>query len=103
MTLALFGLAFLAGLGARLRAVEGGANRYRLCKSEQKESLRRPMIEAARLVAIGVPALRKRLTHLQKQPSSAIRFPWHWSIWRRHHHAGANHAADQKRPTQFQL
>jgi hypothetical protein len=61
------------------------------------------MIEAARLVAISVPELRKLLTHLQKQHSSAIRLPWHWSVWRRHYQAGANRAPDQKRPTQLQL
>jgi hypothetical protein len=55
---------------------------------------------AARLVAIGAPDLRNRLTHPRKQPSSATRFPWRWSIWQRRHHAGATRAAEQKRPGQ---
>jgi hypothetical protein len=83
MTLAMLALAFLAGLHARLRPFEGGADRRRFRQSEQKESLHRHMTESAALVAISVRELGKLLTYPRKQRSSDMRFPWDWSIWRR--------------------
>ncbi|MGH6857644.1 MAG: hypothetical protein ACRECP_08390, partial [Methylocella sp.] len=65
MTLSMLAPAFLAGLRARLKAVESSANRHRLCQSEQKESIRRRMIQTATLVALSVQELRRFITHLQ--------------------------------------
>src|SRR6202040_248618 len=52
-------------------------------QSEQKESIRRRMIQTATLVAISVQELRRLITHLQTARPPDLSFRWMWSIWRR--------------------
>ena len=59
MTLMMLALAFLIGLLARLRPLEGGTDRRRFRQSEQRKSPSRHVTESAALVAISVRELRR--------------------------------------------
>jgi len=61
------------------------------------------MIQAATLVALSVPELRRLITLLQKRRPPDIHFHWAWSIWRRRHQARAMIAHHRKRTLYLQL
>jgi hypothetical protein len=55
------------------------------------------------LVAISVQELRRLIVHLRSRRPPDLNFRWNWSIWRRHHQAGAKRAHYRRRIRYLQL